>query len=55
MTKAYTVEKKKVTYIARFFGGIERTFKAVNEFQANRIAEGLAKSNKWTLQSLGRE
>lgn len=54
MGKTYEVERKKISYVARFYGDIKREFKAVNEYQARKIAEGLARSNQWTIESFGR-
>lgn len=41
-------------FTARYWSGQSRTFSAKNVMQAGHIARGLAKSNNWTLRSVGK-
>lgn len=43
-----------IRYLVRFTNGITRELKAKHDSHAQRKARGIAESNKWTVQSVGR-
>lgn len=46
--------KQKLKFRVRFLNGEVRPLLAVNEFQARKMAEGIAKKNHWIIASFGK-
>lgn len=50
--------QRTIGYRARYIDTLQkeivRTFRAVNDFQAQKIADGIAKINHWKIKTIGR-